>query len=225
MDTYHAKLSYVQFEGPKVEVDLQDPYNKSHQLPQHENMRSNGYKDLCKAMSDGLKEGITAIHQEAEKRDYTGPPCPLLSQYFPECFKSDKTGYVSGGNTDTDSRNREVKVIDDDFFGIQALNVSHLGARYSLAPSTYVNSEFLDLMWIRKDKASRIDFMNAFVSAKYLSAEEEKIYHESMEIDRTQVMKLEPIDAGTYVSIDGEAAEYATTYVELHKGLANVVVL
>ncbi len=66
--------------------------------------------------------------------------------------------------------------------------------------------------------------MNRFISAKYLSAEEEKIYHESMEVDRTQCFKLEPIDTGTYVSIDGEAGEYATTWVELHKGLANVVV-
>jgi hypothetical protein len=80
-------------------------------------------------------------------------------------------------------------------------------------------------MWIRKDKVSRLDFMNRFITVKYLSAEEEKLYHESMEIDRTQCLKLVPIDEGTYVSVDGEAASYATTYVELHKGLANVVVL
>jgi hypothetical protein len=173
-----------------------------------------------------VEESFDPNAPQFEKREFNGPPCPLLSHYFPEAFQQNKLGYVpQNGTYVPDPHNKEVIEMEDDFFAIQLMNVSHLGAKYSLAPSTYLNSEFLDLMWIRKERANRLGFMNRFITVKFLSAEEEKLYHESMEIDRTQCMKLEPIDKGTYVSVDGEAAAYSTTYVELHKGLANVIVI
>jgi regulator of PEP synthase PpsR (kinase-PPPase family) len=43
LDTYKAKLSYVQYEGPKVEIDLHDIYNENAQLPEHIHRITNQY--------------------------------------------------------------------------------------------------------------------------------------------------------------------------------------
>ncbi|KAL0481155.1 sphingosine kinase [Acrasis kona] len=289
MDTYKAKLSYVQFEGPKIEVDLHDAYNKTVQLPEHRQCRINHYSSLestttqqpvqynnielntipsmysamplstpttlpvfsptnvYSALSspqeeyvnddedsqDGKHSHRKHRHRKMEEQPKSseaelnkGPDCPLLSKYFPEAFSGEfKSGYVEPGTVELDPRNLEVKEVQDDFFAIQTLNVSHLGARYSFAPTAYVNSGYLDLLWVRKDNASRSDFINRFVSAKYLSSEEEKLYLDSMEVDKTCCLKLEPFDEGTFVSVDGEAVDYVTTFVEMHNGLANVIVI
>jgi hypothetical protein len=71
-----------------------------------------------------------------EKRDYNGPSCPMLSHYFPEAFENYTTGYVPPAHYKPDSHNKEIIDIEDDFFAIQLMNVSHLGAKYSLAPYT-----------------------------------------------------------------------------------------
>jgi hypothetical protein len=81
----------------------------------------------------------------------------------------------------------------------------------------------MDLIWVRKENASRIEFMSRFLELKL---DEQKMYDkESMDIDKTQCFKLVPIDEGSFVSIDGEEAAYTATYVELHPSLANVIVL
>jgi hypothetical protein len=50
MDTYKAKLSYVQYEGPKLEIDLKDIYNENNQLPEHVKRITNPYHKMIETL-------------------------------------------------------------------------------------------------------------------------------------------------------------------------------
>jgi hypothetical protein len=213
MPSYRAELSYVKYHND-IPIDMDDPNNAKHQRLQHKLERTNLFRNLLSG---------SGIESPSDEMLSDGPPCPLLSQYYPEAFIVNKTGYIEEKDREIDPRNKEFVRVDGEFFAIQSCNVSHIAANYPLAPTTYANSEYMDLIWVRKEHAHRLDFMKRFLQLKL---EERKMYdEESMDVDKTQCFKIVPLEEGSFISIDGEEAKYSATYVELHRSLATIIVL
>ncbi|KAL0490891.1 sphingosine kinase 2 [Acrasis kona] len=213
MPTYRAELSFVNFDMD-TPIDLDDPNNANHMKFEHRQERTNLFRDIIKGDYTGFKN--TPCEEDPD-----GPKLPLLSKFYPECFLTSKRGFVENV-TGVDPRNKEFVRVDSEFFAVQSCNVSHIAANYPLAPTAYSNSEYMDLIWVPKEKASRVEFITKFIDLKF---NEKKMYDDHMVTGKTQCFKLVPFDKGSFVSIDGEEADYVATYIEMHTKLCNVIVM
>jgi len=237
--SYRAKLSFVPFICPEEdrmeflgkqdlnERDLNyDTTNEKYMLNRHKNQRTNvyNYKEL--------RERTTF---ESDSTD--GPDCPLLHAFFPELFSMVSvvdSQSVLYENFQSDKlipygqSNPRVVTIEDDFFGILAVNTSHIASGFPLGMSAYPNSEFIDLMWVlaRDKSTTRFSFVKHFFEME--KGDEGEVVlsdHDSVNFERTQVFKLVPEEEGTVVSIDGEEGAFVETFVEVHPGMINYFVL
>jgi len=215
MPTYRAELSFVNFDQETV-IDPDDPNNAHHMKFEHRQERTNLFRDIVNGHYTGFKN--TPCEENPD-----GPSLPLLSKYYPECFLTCKRGHVENVDaSQVDPRNKEFVRVDDEFFAVQSCNVSHIAANYPLAPTAYSNSEYMDLIWVPKEKASRVEFITKFIDLKL---NEKKMFDDHMDTGKTQCFKLVPFDDGSFVSVDGEEAKYVATYVEMHPKLCNVIVM
>jgi hypothetical protein len=126
MPSYRAELSFVRYKDD-VPIDMDDPSNAKHQRWMHRAERTNLFREII--------EGRHFSDEQTDFIESDGPLCPLLSQYYPEAFIAHKTGFAKENEREIDPRNKEFVRVDDEFFAIQSCNVSHIAARYPLAPT------------------------------------------------------------------------------------------
>jgi diacylglycerol kinase family enzyme len=243
---YNAKLSFVPYMCPKEDREEflnndelrrkdeeRDVRNEKYMITRHKLQRSNIYKNKLLYNQEIVENSVdtTASHKD-------GPDCPLLHRYFPECFgsmnveKCEFTSCIDASEVQATEQletyksvtSANVQTVDEKFFGILACNTSHIAAGFPLGMASYPNSEFVDLAWIKEEKTSRRSLLRHFIKIE----QEQDVFladHEAFEFAKTQCFKLEPLEEGTFISIDGELGKFTTTYVEIHPSMMNYIVL
>lgn len=237
-------MSYVKYEDEldekkpdTISEDEEDRYIivNSKEKPKHRRQRSCIYKQIIENESEGVvrdmpKPEVHEIgHKDTEMKPFArehpeGPLCPLLEKYFPNYLHPEEQ---KAGTSKLIQKGDNFEEIEDDFFTIFHCNVGHLQENCTLPPTVYQNSEYLDLLWARKnDNVGRLQITTLLLSSVQSFMDDHLVLdHDFFEFARTQCYKLEPLEEGSYISVDGEAAQNLPTYVELHKQLANVIVL
>jgi diacylglycerol kinase family enzyme len=216
--SYDGELSYIKYESETGEMDPNDPGNLGNQKTKHKKQRINIYQDKIADVGEenGENQSLKPVEEPSLKEHVAGvvngPDCPKIREFFPECF---------GKESKKESKAISIK---ENFFAVQSCNVSHIARDHALAPTAYANSAYMDILWIKKSTFSRLEFLKMFLRNK-TAPKEQTIHHETILRDKTQVFKLEPVTKGSHLSIDGEEGEYTTTFVEIHPGLASVLVL
>lgn len=178
-------------------------------------------KDYCDLEAMDQAE----VHENDQNRFEAdgGVRCPLLHQYFSECFnRQNARDRPSYSNVDN------VIHIRDNMLGIVMCNASHISIGYRLSKYTRTNSGFVDLLWLRRsDQTGRLAMLRHWIMARLKNKSgKADLQLPAIEVTKTECFKIEPLDTRPLMSIDGERVPNdAPVYCEVHPGLANVMIL